>query len=76
MYLLYTHNKKIETEQKKFVINSLMNSFPQSKFFCINDKIYAKNKNDVDRLKEKIINCFGITDKSVESQKMIYNKII
>ena len=38
-------------------------------------KIHADSKDDIDRLKNKIINCFKFTDKSVESQETIYNKI-
>ena len=38
-------------------------------------KIHADNKDDVDCLRNKIIGCFRFTEKFVEEQKTIYNKI-
>ena len=74
MYLLYTHNKKIETEQKKFVINSLMNSFPQSKFFCINDKIYAKNKFNISAIKKSCVILIKLTLSSNPKNVIFYQR--
>jgi hypothetical protein len=74
MYLLYTHNKKIETEQKKFVINSLMNSFPQSKFFCINDKIYAKNKFNISAIKKSCVKLIKLTLSSNPKNVIFYQR--
>ena len=38
-------------------------------------KIHADSKDDVDCLRNKIIGCFRFTEKFVEEQKTIYNKI-
>ena len=74
MHIIYKHLKPFEEEQKRFIENSLKNSFPNLQFSCKKNIVFSNKKDSSKQLKQsckKIIEVLNI-DKNISFGSPIF----
>ena len=83
MHIIYKHLKPFEEEQKRFIENSLKNSFPNLQFSCKKILFFSNKKDSSKQLKQSCKKIIEVLLKSnikkilfYQQKKKIYSKIL
>ena len=75
MKIVYSHKKEFKLSEKKFIINSLNNSFPKNKFFFKKKHIYTKSKTNITEIKKSCTKLVKLITGSNSKKIIFYQNI-
>ena len=74
MHIIYKHFKPFEDDQKRFIENSLKNSFPNLKFSCKKNIVYSNKKDSSKKLKQSCKKVIEVLLKSNIKKILFYQQ--
>ena len=74
MHIIYKHLKPFEEEQKRFIENSLKNSFPNLQFSCKKNIVFSNKKDSSKQLKQSCKKIIEILLKSNIKKILFYQQ--